>query len=148
MFLCREEEHRSYTLLIRVCYSVNSTVSCVTSTHSIGEVYCFITSTILHGSVSVLSPLLLSTKPLFVWRVCLIVAFIFSDYSCDWLTCLSPLACLAGRVRVLPPVAPPPDDGYPFPTPDGKLPEQRRAEGTANWLHTYTHLETHKNITD
>lgn len=57
-------------------------------------------------------------------------------------------ACLAGRVRVLPPVAPPPDDGYPFPTPDGKLPEQRRAEGTGNWLHTNTHLETHKNITD
>lgn len=43
---------------------------------------------------------------------------------------------LAGRVRVLPAVPPPPDDRHPLPTPDGKLSEQRGAQGTGDtWKH-------------
>ena len=40
---------------------------------------------------------------------------------------------LTGRVRVLPPFPPPPDDRYPLPTPDGKLSEQGGAQGTKIW---------------
>lgn len=49
-----------------------------------------------------------------------------------------PCFLLAGRVRVLPPVASPSDDRYPLPAPDGKLSEQRWAEGTE----VLTHCET------
>lgn len=49
----------------------------------------------------------------------------------DWLTRLPAGFWLAGRIRVLSAVPPPSDDGHPLPTPDGKLPEQRGAEGTA-----------------
>lgn len=49
----------------------------------------------------------------------------------DWLTRLAAGFWLTGRIRVLSAVPPPSDDGHPLPTPDGKLPEQRGAKGTA-----------------
>lgn len=44
-------------------------------------------------------------------------------FPCTYMTV--PCFLLAGRVRVLPPVASPSDDRYPLPAPDGKLSEQR-----------------------
>lgn len=75
-------------------------------------------------TVSFFPRLPVSTEPLFVCCV----AFIRSDRRCDRLTCLPLFPCSAGRVRVLPPVAPAPDERHPLPTADGKI-QQRRAEG-------------------